>query len=105
MNFNSVAQPTNARGPIFVAALQPGTAAITTENGLGARAVDSTGALRLLFREGLTKIRGKTLKSFAVLEAVSGSVGVTRAFNADGAVMWPGNFNDGTSAILQTTVP
>ena len=66
--------------------------------------VDEQQDIRLLFREGDT-IGGKQVKSFTVLKAVSGSPGVTRAFNDAGQVVWRATFLDGTTAIVVTTVP
>ena len=113
--FTSLAYPANAGGPIFTATLVnktanpggpalPGPGGITSVNDTGCWAVDSTGALRGLFREGDT-IGGKTLKLFNVLKATVGSVGSTRAFNSAGEVVWQATFTDGTTAIVRTQVP
>jgi hypothetical protein len=57
----------------------------------------------LLFREG-QKIDTKRILSFTVLTEVSGSAGVTRAFNTQGEVAWRGRFTDGTSGIVVTQI-
>ncbi len=92
------------RGPLFTAALTPGKGGVTAANASGVWATDFTGALRLLFRAG-DVIDGKPLKSFAILKALPGATGSTRSFNGAQHVVWLAKFNDGVSAIMQTTVP
>ena len=53
----------------------------------------------------MTSIGGKTVKGFNVLQEVSGSPGVTRAFNGRGQVAWQATFADGTTGIVVTQVP
>ena len=77
---------------------------VDATNDVGVWAMDSTGALRLLFREG-DMIEGRQLKSFTVLKAVPGSPGVTHAFNDAGQVAWRATFIDGTTAVMVTQVP
>lgn len=77
---------------------------ITSGNDLGCWAVDSTGTLRGLFREGDT-INGETLKLFSVLSATVGSPGASRAFNANGVVTWLPTFSDNTTSVMTTQVP
>ncbi len=93
-----------SRGPIFTASLVPGAGGVTAENDRGAWAVDSKGVTRCLFREGDT-IAGKTLKNFSFLQAVSGSPGVTRAFNENYGATWRAQFTDGSSALINTAIP
>ena len=100
--FKSLAMP--ARGALLSATLTQGVAGINGTNDAGLWAVDGAGALRLLFREGDT-IGGRVLKSFTVLKAVSGSPGVTRAFNDQGEIVWRATFTDGSTAVVVTTVP
>ncbi len=92
------------RGPIFLATMQRGAGGMHQRNDEGVWAVDSEGALRLLFREGGT-VAGGIAKTIAVLHAVPGSPGVTRAFNNEAQVAWRATFTDGTSAIVVTQVP
>ena len=73
-------------------------------NDAGLWAVDSTGALRLLAREG-DVIGAKTLKSMTVLTAVSGSPGVTRSFNNAGQVIYRATFTDGSQSVVVVQVP
>ncbi len=93
------------RGPIFTATLATGKGGVTAAQKSGAWAVDFTGELRQLFQTGLPLAGGKTLKSFTLLTAVPGSVGVTRSFNDTGDLTWIATFTDGSSAIVKTVVP
>lgn len=101
-SFESLAIST--RGPLLLAKLTRGAGGVDGGNDAGVWAVDSAGALRLLFRER-DPIAGRVLASFTVLKAVAGSPGTTRAFNDAGQVIWRAAFSDGTSAIMVTTVP
>lgn len=92
------------RGAIFTATLEHGVGGVTAENDRGAWAVDSTGVTRRLFREG-DSIAGKTLKRFDFLQAVSGSHGVTRAFNENYIATSRTVFTDGSSALMITVIP
>ncbi len=92
------------RGPIFAATLVPRKGNVTSANAIGVWAIDYTGAQRLLFRTG-DSIGGKTVKSFTVLSAASGSQGVTRSFNDAGQIVWKATFTDKTTAIISTTIP
>jgi hypothetical protein len=67
--------------------------------------MDLSGNLRLLFQTGVTQLGGKTLKSFSLLNAVPGSVGVTRSFNNAAQVVWLATYTDGSTAIVDTEVP
>ena len=102
--FTSLAYPGGVTGPIFVASLKRGGGGVNATNDMGVWGVDSTGALRLLFREGDT-VGGRVVKMFNVLKATVGSTGVTRAFNARGQVVWQATFTDGTTGIVTTLVP
>lgn len=99
--FRSLAHVGGTAGPIFSAKVA-GTG-VNTGNDNGVWAVDSSGSLRLLFREG-EKVGLKTVKSFTVLTVVSGSPGVTRAFNSLGKVGWRATFTDGTTGIVTTQI-
>ena len=95
------------RGPMFTAKLESGTAKVTAASDEGLWATDSTGTLRLIFREG-DNLAGGTLKSFTVLGAVTGSPGQRRAWtdgDPSARVVYLAFFADGSSAILSTAVP
>jgi uncharacterized repeat protein (TIGR03803 family) len=101
--FTSLAVPGGELGPVFRATLETG-GSITTANDSGLWAVDSSGVLRSLVREG-ELLQGKTVKSIQVLEPVSGTSGLTRAFNSRHQIIWKGTFTDQTAAVVLTTVP
>ena len=92
------------RGPIFTATLVTGPGGVTGKSAAGVWAVTSAGTLQLLFRTS-SRIGGKKVRSFAVLKAVPGSVGVTHSFNDSGVVLWKAIFTDGTQAIITTAIP
>jgi hypothetical protein len=48
---------------------------------------------------------GKTLKTFTVLKAVSGSAGVTRSFSANRQINVQVLFTDGSSGLVRIDVP
>ena len=102
--FTSVALPGGGNGPLFMATMLRGVGGVDPTNDMGVWGVDSTGALRLLFRKGDT-LAGKTVKRFASLSAVLGSPGVTRSFNSSGQVAWQAEFTDSHAAIIVTQVP
>lgn len=109
--FDSIALPGYGRGPLLIARMQsgparlpgPGGVTVSTERGLWA--VDSSWSLQLLFREGVTQVGGKTLRSFTTMQYVEGVPGVTRSFNTDATIVWRAVFTDGSSGLLKTTVP
>ena len=103
-DFKSLAFPGGTTGPIFLATMQRGAGGVHERNDAGVWAVDSEGALRLLFREGGT-VAGGIVKTIAVLNAVPGSPGVTRSFNNRAQVAWRATFTDGGSAVVVTQVP
>ncbi len=102
--FVSLALPGGSIGPIVHATMVRGAGGVTAANDAGVWAVDSTGTLRHLFREG-DEVNGKTVKSFTVLNAVPGSPGVTRAFNNLAQVVWRAVFTDRSTGIVITSVP
>jgi hypothetical protein len=104
--FPSLAIAAN-RGPVFTATLVPGKGGVTKANASGLFATDYQGAIRTLFRTGDTDIvTGKTLKSFTVLNATVGSLGVGRTFNSKQKVAWLATFKeDKSQAIVVTEVP
>lgn len=91
-------------GPLFYATMAQGYGGVDTTNDAGLWAVDSTGALRLLVREG-DIVGGKALKSFTALTGVSGSPGVTRSFNNAGQIIYHATFLDGSTALVTVQVP
>lgn len=93
------------RGPIFVASLVLGKGGVTKATSRGLWATDFKGDLRLLVQTGVTKVDGKTVKSFALLTASSGSVGSTRSFNRSAQIVWRATFSDKTHGIVVTEVP
>ena len=102
--FKSVALP-DSLGPVFTAQMLAGAGGVTTADDLGLWALDGVGVLRLIVREGVTVIDGKTVKSFAVLSAVSGSPGQTRAFNSAGELLYRVTFTDDSQAVMMTAMP
>jgi hypothetical protein len=102
--FVSLAIPGGNTGPLLLATLGKGDGHVNATNDCGLWGVDSSGALRLLLREG-DEIEGKPVKSFNVLEAVPGSKGVTRSFNSNARVVLRITFTDSSSAILKIQVP
>jgi hypothetical protein len=101
-SFRSLALPGGTAGPLFVAKLAGG--GVNSRNDTGAWAADSSGSLRLLFREN-QRIGTKRVLSFNFLSEVSGSPGATRAFNGNGQVAWRATFTDGTTGIVVTEIP
>jgi len=77
-NFSSLAQPGGATGPLFTASLQKGTATVPHPSGITSAddfalyGTTSLGAVFELLREN-QPLLGKTVKSFNVLKAISGS--------------------------------
>jgi len=109
--FTSLALPGGQTGPMFVGTMvkQPKTpGGVTPGSDIGLWAVDSTGLLRLLVREGdPVEIGGitKKLRSFSVLSAVLGSPGQARSFNQQGEVVYRAYFIDGTQAVVKVQMP
>ena len=80
---------------------------VTDANDRGLWAMDSTGALRLILRTG-DMLAGKTLKSFAIFNAVAGSPDQRRAWaigDPFARLVYRASFTDGSTAILSTAVP
>lgn len=108
--FTSLAAAAN-RGPIFTATLVPGKGGITKSTANGVWAMEFDGNLRLLFQAGITQIDlggttgMKPVKSFTLLKALPGSVGVTRSFNDAQQVVWLAEFANKAQAIVTTEVP
>ena len=68
-----------------------------TASGLWAQ--DSTGALRLVIRQG-SQIGGRTVKTFTALTASPGVTGASRAFNSRNDTAFQVIFTDGTQAVV-----
>ena len=108
--FTSVALP-ESRGPLFVASMvskigtvSPGPGGVTTASDVGLWAMDFTGALRLLIREG-DPIGSSAVKTFTVLSAVAGSSAQTRSFNQGGGIIVRVTDMTGAQHIVQIDVP
>lgn len=107
--FTSIALP-DGMGPLFTGTLQrglinqPGPGGITKLDDAGLYAVDSNGHLQQLMRQNQPLV-GKTAKAFNVLKAVTGSAGVTRAFNANREVVVHVLFTDDTVGLVKFAIP
>ena len=109
-SFTSIAQPSNAAGPLFTATLRTGPQGTAGPGGITSAAdtalygVDSNGSVRELVREG-QPLAGKTVKVFNVLKAASGSTGSSRAFNGNAQVVLQVTFTDATIGIVRIALP
>jgi|GEM_PF-1145811 len=110
-SFSSVALAGGETGPLFTAFLQKGAqgtagpGGITGANDFGLYCTDyDTGAVTELVREG-QPLNGKTVKTFSVLKAASGSAGSSRAFNPQHRVVLLVTFDDRSTAIVGITLP
>ncbi len=110
-NFTSLAIAAN-RGPIFTATMTPGKGSVTGPTANGLWAMNTYGDMHLLIRSGVTSVafdsnpaHNKAVKSFRLLTALPGSVGVTRSFNGNGQIAWLATFTDHTTAIVVTALP
>lgn len=95
------------RGPVFAAQLKAGTGRVSAASAAGLWAVDSTGQLRCLMRANDAVDFGgfsRILSSFSVLRAVTGSPAQQRAFAGSKGLV-RAVFTDGSSALLEVTVP
>jgi hypothetical protein len=95
---------------MFTASLTSGTAKVNRGNDVGLWATDSTGKLRLILQEGqqVGPAPAKSLRSFEILGAVSGSPGQLRAWSAGdphARIIYRATFTDGSVGILSTAVP
>ncbi len=100
-SFTSLALP-EGRGPLFVAKVANG--GTTTANDMGLWATDSTGALRLLLREG-DALGTSTVQTFTVLSTVLGSPAQTRSFNNGGSIILRATDATGAQHLLSIAVP
>lgn len=106
-NITSFALPDGAgAGAIFIAELSG--SAVNSSNKLGLCAVDSTGLPRLLLRTGasVSLPNGtKTVKSFTALNALPGSFGARRSYNATGSVAVQATFTDKSQSLIRLDIP
>ena len=106
-NFVSFALPDGPNaGAIFRATLAG--KAVTTATNAGLWAADSTGLVRLLLRTGQTitlPTGDKKISAFTVLNALPGSFGARRSYNARGSVAVQVTFVGGAQAVLRLDVP
>ncbi len=105
--FSSFALPDGiGAGPVFIGTMRG--PAVTAQNKRGLWAVDSGGALRLLLRTG-SDIQGlagtKRLTEFTLLNALPGSFGARRSYNATGSLAVLATFSDRSQALLRVDVP
>ncbi|MDB6152285.1 MAG: peptidyl-prolyl cis-trans isomerase cyclophilin type [Chthoniobacteraceae bacterium] len=103
--FTSFALP-DGSGPVFVAQLSG--RAVTGQKKLGLWAADSAGKVRQLLRTGddvPVPAGPKRLTGFTILNALPGSFGVRRSYNATGALALQATFADHSQAILRVNVP
>ena len=105
--FNSLGIAGDYRGPFFVATLVPSKTNVAAATANSVWACDVAGEPRLLFCTGVPNavVAGKTLKSFNLLTATVGSLGVTRSFNDTQKVVWLATLTDKSQAIITTEVP
>lgn len=106
-NFVSFALPDGPNaGAIFRATLAGKGATTATNAGLWA--ADSTGLVRLLLRTGQTitlPTGDKKVSAFTVLNALPGSFGARRSYNANGSVAVQVTFVGGAQAVLRLDIP
>lgn len=109
-SFSSLVQPGTPAdsgapfGPIFTATLAKGAGGITSSDDVALYALDRMNTLHELVREN-QPLLGKSVKSFRVLKAASGSVGTSRGFNADGKIALLVTFADNTISIVRVSIP
>lgn len=109
-SFSSLTVAEPPFGPVFLAKLQTGAAGAAgpggavSSNDVGLWALDQFGAVRLLIREG-GPFAGKTVKSFVILSAASGSATQTRSINAKGELAAKVQFTDSSQAIVKIQIP
>ena len=103
-SFSSIGLPENSGGPLFTAFLTQGLGGVTRDNDFGLWGTDSTGTVHCLIREGDT-LGGKTVKTFLVLKAVSGSPAQTRNFDDAHHIVLRVSFQDGTLSLAEIALP
>ena len=110
--FHSLALPDGAHGPVFLASMsvpaagRPNPAHITAANNTGVWAVDSSGALQLILREGdVLPGTGSPIRVLTLLGNVAGSPAQTRSYNGSGDIICRATLADGSEVIAKTHVP
>jgi len=105
-SFLQIALPDQG-GVVMQAALKVDSSVVTSTNRQGIWAVDSTGALKLILRQGdLHPATGKVVASFAFLQPHGVTAGQTRAFSpSTGALIYRVTFSDRTSGIFTVRFP
>ena len=102
-SFTSTALPSGQdAGPLFLAKVKGH--GVNGKNNVGLWGVDTNGLLRQLLRMGDT-IGDQTVSRMTLLQALPGSFGATRSFNATGGVVLLVGFTDRTSALVEISVP
>ena len=104
-SFASTAAPGGGGGVLILGFMAQGAGGITAANDNGLWSADGAGALHLMLQEGTTAIGAKTVKSFAVLKALSGTPGQTHAHNTNAELVSKVTFTDGFQAIVHTALP
>ena len=93
----------NDIGPIFIGTLTGH--GVTAANNSGLWALDLAGKEREIVRTGVTQVGSSTVHSFTLLQALPGSTGDSRSFNASGSIVWLTTLSDKTQAIVRSEVP
>lgn len=103
--FTSIALPGGGRGPIFVATL----AGPKLHGNQALFGVDGGGNVRRLLADGDTvavdSTTNKTIKSFAVLKALTAVPGAGRSYNDAGDVVSMVTFTDGSQSVVRSSLP
>lgn len=89
---------------MFVATMHGKRSIVSGVNDTGLWGTDSSGALRLLIREG-DVVGTSAVKSFTVLSSVLGSPAQTRSFNRIGSVIVRATDLTGAQHLLHIAVP
>ncbi len=110
--FKSLALPDAAHGPVFLADLvipaagRPNPALINPTNDTGVWAVDSTGVLRLMVREGdVLAGTASPVRALTLLGNVGGSPAQKRSYNANAEIVYRATLSDGSEVIGKLRVP
>ncbi len=104
--FKSLALQENGL-PMFLGQLtaKTGTPKTKTKNDLGLWAFDMNDTVQLIVREGVTKVGGKTVKAFKVINKVSYSPSQTRSHSGTDCIVYWAQFTDGTQGIVTVEMP
>ncbi len=91
-------------GPMFLATMKPGDGGVDKSNLLGLWGTDSSGNLKLLFRQGQS-IGNGLARSFTVLSRVGQSPDQTRSFNASRRVILRTTADHGVQSLVEIALP